>query len=415
MFGSDDAEALIVPPDADAFEAGTIILRALGQDCGRDRCECQRSITKGTGVGLTHCPVEGHADTKPSFSVGPHRNGKLVVHCQGGCAQDDVIAALKAKRLWPSRPAPPKLAVDYAELLPDPDTLRELEHAYGSAPPPAVPPFAYQRRHRDPVAHAWSMWEHKTGIPREFWEEYGWTYDPGGQKFIIAYHGRDVWRYRTWPPKADLKYFWEKKSRTYPPLWPVPADDPVQHDALICAGETDAGTMHFCGYRAYAVTKGENTPLDRYAITGLAELGVERLLFLFDLDSAGEIGAHRNAAVCAESGMPCAVLSWPMRLKLEGMKDANDMWHATGRNKPAFRRVVDALIQKAVPWTPEQMPAHVRERLERDQRPPAASGYIGSYRPLPFRSAPKPVALPNPIRITRSDFRDDDERRSAIG
>src|SRR5580704_16980239 len=45
------------------------------------------------------CPV--HEDRTPSLSLNDTADGKVLVHCQAGCGQHDVIAALKDAGLWP--------------------------------------------------------------------------------------------------------------------------------------------------------------------------------------------------------------------------------------------------------------------------------------------------------------------------
>jgi len=54
-----------------------------------------------SGAGwVARCPA--HDDGNPSLSIG-ERDGKILVHCFSGCLQADVIAALKARGLWPER------------------------------------------------------------------------------------------------------------------------------------------------------------------------------------------------------------------------------------------------------------------------------------------------------------------------
>jgi putative DNA primase/helicase len=67
--------------------------------CARPGCECDRATRKGSGD--THCPA--HEDGQPSLSVS-ERSGVTLVHCQAGCAQDAVIAALVERGLWGSPP-----------------------------------------------------------------------------------------------------------------------------------------------------------------------------------------------------------------------------------------------------------------------------------------------------------------------
>ncbi len=52
--------------------------------------------------GLAKCI--GHDDRKPSLSISDGDNGRLLVRCHAGCEQDRVIAALKARGLWPEAP-----------------------------------------------------------------------------------------------------------------------------------------------------------------------------------------------------------------------------------------------------------------------------------------------------------------------
>ena len=49
---------------------------------------------------MARCPA--HEDKNPSLSL-RDGDGKVLVHCFGGCPQDAVIAALKDLGLWPER------------------------------------------------------------------------------------------------------------------------------------------------------------------------------------------------------------------------------------------------------------------------------------------------------------------------
>ncbi len=63
------------------------------------------------------CPA--HDDHKPSLSIADTEDGRVLVHCHAGCGQREVIAALKAKNLWPGwadRKQRPSVVVDIGEL-----------------------------------------------------------------------------------------------------------------------------------------------------------------------------------------------------------------------------------------------------------------------------------------------------------
>jgi len=62
--------------------------------CEDPTCACRRG---GTRKHTVHCPA--HADKRPSLSL-VERDGKILFHCFAGCTQDEVIRALKQKRLW---------------------------------------------------------------------------------------------------------------------------------------------------------------------------------------------------------------------------------------------------------------------------------------------------------------------------
>ncbi len=58
-----------------------------------------RARRSGSGSWTCCCPA--HDDREPSLSVTDTADGKVLVHCHAGCDQATVIAALKARGLWP--------------------------------------------------------------------------------------------------------------------------------------------------------------------------------------------------------------------------------------------------------------------------------------------------------------------------
>jgi hypothetical protein len=77
-----------------------------------------------TGRGwIARCPA--HKDRTPSLSL-TERGGTLLVHCHSGCAQADVIAALRNMGLWPERE---RAAMRPASGRGDPDWHTDLRWA----------------------------------------------------------------------------------------------------------------------------------------------------------------------------------------------------------------------------------------------------------------------------------------------
>ncbi|MBV9469104.1 MAG: hypothetical protein JOZ57_07645, partial [Abitibacteriaceae bacterium] len=76
----------------DGGHCATETIRAALQ-CSNRRCGCR------SPKGNVHCP--SHPDNNPSLSVATGRNGRPVCCCHSGCSQEQVIAALKARGLWP--------------------------------------------------------------------------------------------------------------------------------------------------------------------------------------------------------------------------------------------------------------------------------------------------------------------------
>ena len=73
---------------------------------------------------MCFCPAHDDRNT-PNLSVDLGRNGRPVFHCFAGCAQEDVLAALREQGWWPGAgagsPNPPRTGLD-----PDADD-RDLE------------------------------------------------------------------------------------------------------------------------------------------------------------------------------------------------------------------------------------------------------------------------------------------------
>lgn len=76
--------------------------------CARQGCPCAKPGPRGP----THCPA--HDDGHPSLYVNI-RDGRVLLRCYAGCAQEQVIAALRARGLWPE-PNGDRAGVTLADL-----------------------------------------------------------------------------------------------------------------------------------------------------------------------------------------------------------------------------------------------------------------------------------------------------------
>ena len=100
--------------------------------------ELARSLgAKRSGSGWSaRCPA--HEDHSPSLSISTGRDGRAIFNCFSGCTYDEVIAALRARGLWPegrdaARPAPPP-----ARAAPNQDEAKRRDLArriWGDAAP----------------------------------------------------------------------------------------------------------------------------------------------------------------------------------------------------------------------------------------------------------------------------------------
>lgn len=325
--------------------------------CHREGCACVAAARKGQG--LTHCP--SHEDGSPSLNV-TWGNGRVLVHCHsGGCTQREVLDALREKGLWPQRPV---VVVD------DIDPEEFLKGTPASPAPPrssrVTPPSTPAGRLA--AEAAWRSWGEKTGLPRPAFERMGVRYEERWQALCFPFAGLSCVKYRPWPPRQGApKYLWDKRYHQRPPLWPIPDTRSVRPTILLTAGETDCATLNWCDFPAFAISKGEHSGLNAHHVRGLLELGVTEVVFVFDADAAGDLGAHKAAWEVADldMGLGVRVALLPSEVPMAGGKDVNDLWHHSGRDRRAFKAAVEAMLAAAAPWTQESVPAHVLRQMER--------------------------------------------------
>jgi hypothetical protein len=78
---------------------------------------------------MARCPA--HQDRDPSLSIRDAVDGKILVHCHAGCDQEQVVAALQSRGLWPANGAHPskRSASNAATKHPDTDDAKRTEAA----------------------------------------------------------------------------------------------------------------------------------------------------------------------------------------------------------------------------------------------------------------------------------------------
>ena len=58
-----------------------------------------KSVRRSGNGWTARCPA--HEDGKPSLSICDAGDGKVLVHCHAGCDQEQIIANLRSRGLWP--------------------------------------------------------------------------------------------------------------------------------------------------------------------------------------------------------------------------------------------------------------------------------------------------------------------------
>jgi hypothetical protein len=120
------------------------------------------AIIHALGGHGSKCRCPAHKDDTPSLSVTDGRNGKVLVHCHGGCSQERVIEALRFRGLWPDpgnkhyaegrthhtdKDADPEEAEKYRRPY---ELLRAIAWAKSTGKPYPRPDRYFQDRELDP-------------------------------------------------------------------------------------------------------------------------------------------------------------------------------------------------------------------------------------------------------------------------
>ncbi len=302
--------------------------------CGRPGCVCNRR--SGSNLS-THCPC--HPDAKPSLSV-TEANGKVLLHCQGGCTNADVIAKLKARDLWPrgqagalATSAPPSQTTNRSEgkgrankSQPNRSVIARTYDYTDEAGALLFQVVRYEPkdfRQRRP-ARCGETVEVNGKVIRA-------VADTEGQWWIHSLHGVRRVLYQL-PEVIDAA----QAGRT---IW-------------VAEGEKDADALHALGLPATCnpMGAGNNKWLDEYSQT-LRGSGV---ILTPDNDPDGQAHDQRIAASLHATGSRVRVVSLP---GLPPKGDVSD-WLAAGGTLSALMELAEAVPD----WTPTQASTQVEPR-----------------------------------------------------
>ena len=212
---------------------------------------CGQGREKRTSTGfVTLCPA--HDDHNPSLSV-DEEDGHILVHCQVGCSQAQVVDALKDRGLWPG--------------------AGSNGNGNGAAPHLTLTQFANAK-----------------GFRADFLTQHGVSQDRGGLVFhYLLLNGQRAARQRIrLALTGDKRFIWNKADGKPVPygLWRL-SDARKQglHDLFIVEGESDALTLWLHGYTALGVPGSDNCKLLQAPhVTGFA-----RIFIAHENDQGGEV------------------------------------------------------------------------------------------------------------------------------
>lgn len=251
-----------------------------------------KGLDKGvkTATGWAAC-CPAHNDKSPSLTIADGNSGFPVVHCHGGCTQDEVIAKLKDRGLWPEfkKAAPAKAA---------------------KAP------------------------------PRKVVAEYDYVDPETGECVyqVVRFEPKDF-RQRKPLPGGGWAWTVPAKDRILYNLVAVSQSDPKKI-VFVVEGEKDVDKLAALGIVATCNTGGGGKWDDRYS----EALRGRKVVILPDNDETGE--KHLDTVGASLQG----VAEWVRTLRLPGLPEKGDVsdWIEAGGDRAALVE----LVRAATPWEP---------------------------------------------------------------
>lgn len=147
---------------------------AAAQPFAADRAKTARCTVDADGIAkalggrkagngwIARCP--GHDDRKPSLSLTSTDEGRLLVRCHAGCDQQRVVAALRAKGLWPETGKFDALAYRPAHPRADDVDVQRMRSPSGKLP--CRQSARWSRHILPPASCVWHPRRRSASIPR---------------------------------------------------------------------------------------------------------------------------------------------------------------------------------------------------------------------------------------------------------
>jgi AAA domain len=270
-----------------------------------------------SGKGTARCPV--HGDRTPSLSVA-EKDGIVLVHCHAGCEQEDVLAALRERGLWPE-----------------------------------LPRFEPAPRLQVPKMNGTSALKAEVGVPTRIAAQYDYTDEQGNLLFQALRLEPKQFRQRRPDGNGGWLYSLDGTRRVLYRLPLLVQADP-KRIVFVVEGEKDVDRLASIGLLATTNPMGAGKWLPEYA----QALRGRHVVVIPDNDKVGR--EHADSVIASVLPVAASV----RRLELPGLPDKGDVsdWLDDGHD----RRDLEALVLATEPLARPARPfLNLQELLEEAQ------------------------------------------------
>ncbi|MEL6407004.1 MAG: hypothetical protein AAFR81_21715 [Chloroflexota bacterium] len=255
-------------------------------------------------------------------------------------------------------------------------------------------------------------------IPYPYRNFAGWAYpvhDPFTGEIIAR-------RWKATDKNSRMKYGWlpSKPEHPYADWYILPASvDAISRAdgvAYLANGEPSLLAYHSAGIQNAIATTLSEVGIPKNLIATLSKLGIHRLLYPVDNDTAGEKSAVKWRDALTESGIDFVPFSWGASAPEKA--DANDIWIACQFDSDAFAKTLNTLSPLALP-APETPKNTLLDDTDFDRTPQGlidalanalgitgwkSNGWAQKNISSPFRQDAKPSATFNRDSGVLHDF-----------